>query len=133
MSTDAGQPLGSSDDRRDIWRLPEVLDVRTVRRRLDQPKRLTIRGEDRYLDDVMEVEVEVSEPFEVRALGPVLWIGDEPLTIAEEAGENRYRFLVPEPAALLEGAPVELSWNTPDAPRSQTKYTYREMADLEPI
>jgi len=125
MSTDTGESLASPDDRRDIWRLPQVLDIRTVQRRLERPRRLTIRGEDRYLDDVVEVEVDVSEPFEIRALGPVLWIGQEPLTIAEQAGENRYRFLVPDPDVLRDGAPVELSWNSPSAPRTATNFIYQ--------
>ncbi|MEP6468207.1 MAG: hypothetical protein ABJC24_00390 [Chloroflexota bacterium] len=124
MPTDAGQPLESPDDRRDLWRLPEILEIRPLRRRLPNPRRLTVRGEDRYIEEAVEIEVTVSEPFAIRALGPTLWVGEEPLTIAELVEPNRYRFLALNPQSLEAGAPIALSWSARNAPRIETKYRY---------
>jgi hypothetical protein len=123
MATDAGQPVASGD-RHDIWRLPEILEVRTAFRRFDPPRRVTRLGVDLFVEEAVEVGVELSEPFEIRALGPALWIGDEPLTIAEGDGPTSYRFLAFEPDALKPGAPIALSWNASDAPRVATKYLF---------
>jgi hypothetical protein len=67
----------------------------------------------------------VSEPFTIRALGPVLWVGDEPLTVAEGDGKNVYRFFSFNPPALKADAPISLGWNTPGAPLEKTPYHYQ--------
>lgn len=123
MATDAGQPV-STGDRRDIWRLPEIVEVRTALRHFDPPRRVTVRGDDLLIEEAVEVGVEVSEPFEIRALGPALWIGNEALTLARGDGPNRYQFLALEPGALQPGAPISLSWNASGAPRAASKYRY---------
>lgn len=123
MSADAGQPI-RREIRRDLWRLPEVLNIRTLRRHLPERRRITSRGEDRWIEEAIEIEIEVSEPFEIRALGPALWVGDEPLTVAEETRPRTYRFLVTRPELIQEGAPIELAWNTPRARRVPTNYHY---------
>jgi hypothetical protein len=70
------------------------------------------------------MEIEVSEPFAIRALGPVLWIGEEPLSIAESDGNHVYRFFSFTPDALKAGAPISLSWGSPGAPKKNTSHRY---------
>ncbi len=122
MSIDSGRPLPPRQGP-DLWRLPEVLEVHTRRRHFDPPRRMTAAGVDRQIRDAVEVEIRVSEPFEIRGLGPVLWVGDVPLTVAESDG-NVYRFLATEPEALKQDAPISLAWNTAGAKRRETRYRY---------
>lgn len=113
----------------DLWRLPEILELHVRRRRFQREFRVTTAGKDHYVQDAIEVEIQVSEPFAVRALGPVLWIGDEPLTVAESDGKTTYRFFAFRPEALRMGDPISLSWNTPGAKRSETRFRFAMPAE----
>jgi len=101
-----------------------VLDVHFRRRHFDPARRVTSAGVDRQERDAIEIEIHVSEPFQIRALGPVLWVGEEALTSAEGNGKNRYRFFSFKPDALKADAPISLGWNTPGAPRTRTRFQY---------
>jgi hypothetical protein len=118
MNFDSGVPA----ERRpapDLWRLPDVLKVTARRRHFDSPRRVTAAGVDRQASDAIEIEIEVSEPFAIRALGPVLWVGDEPLSAAESPGKNIYRFFSFNPDALQPGAPIALSWGSTGTPKKK--------------
>lgn len=123
MNTDAGSLTPPSKEP-DLWHLPEVLNVRVRNRRFDTPRRFTTAGVDRQVSEATEVEIRVSEPFQTRALGPVLWVGNVPLTIAENEGRV-YRFFAFEPQVLRPNSPISLAWNSPAAPRNRTKFRYR--------
>lgn len=123
MATDSGERQRRHRSP-DLWQLPDVLDVQVHRRRFDPPRRVTTAGVDRHIDEATEVEIRVSRPFVIRALGPVLWVGDEPLTIAEGDGKTIYRFLSFEPQRLAPGAPIALAWNTANPPRKETDFRY---------
>jgi hypothetical protein len=85
---------------------------------------VTTDGIDRHLDEAVEIEIRVSEPFVIRALGPVLWVGNEPLTIGESSSEDLYGFFSFEPATLQDDAPISLGWNSAGAPRKETRFRY---------
>jgi len=108
----------------DLWRLPEIEEVHVRRRRFEPAFRVTTEGVDRLVKDAVEIEIRVSEPFTVRALGPVLWVGDEPLTVAESDGKTTYRFLGFKPEALRADAPISLAWNSPGAKRNETRFRF---------
>ena len=124
MDADAPQPI-IQREAPDLWKLPNVLDLRIRWRRFEPPRRVTVAGKDTFHREAVEVEVKVSEPFEVRALGPVLWVGDQPLTIADNPSEGIYRFYAFTPDALRAETPIALAWNSPGAPRKETKYVYK--------
>jgi hypothetical protein len=109
----------------DLKHLPDVLDVHTRIRRFDPARRVTTHGVHRQVRSAVEIEVRLSEPFAIRTLGPVLWIGEEPLSIAESDGGNTYRFFSLEPEHLQAGAPIALSWGERGSPRKMTKFHYR--------
>jgi hypothetical protein len=109
----------------DLQRLPDVLDVQVRTRRFDPPRRTTSHGVDRQVESAVEIELRLSEPFTIRALGPVLWIGEEPLSSAESDGGVIYRFFSFEPDRLRVEAPIALSWGDRDSPRKVTSYRYR--------
>jgi hypothetical protein len=108
----------------DLWRLPKILDVHIRRRHFDPPRRVTSEGVDREVSDAVEVAIRVSEPFTIRALGPVLWVGNEPLTVAERDGDDTYHFFSFRPETLRHDAPISLAWNSTGAPRTDTRYRY---------
>ncbi|HMK29714.1 MAG TPA: hypothetical protein VK473_08535 [Terriglobales bacterium] len=123
MSIDSGGPSPKPKPI-DLWRLPEILELRVRRRHFEPAFRVTTEGKDRLVRDAVEVEIRVTEPFPIRGLGPVLWIGDEPLTIAESDGKKTYRFLAFKPNALRADAPISLSWNSPGARRTETRFRF---------
>src|SRR5713226_4224565 len=100
-----------------LWGLLDVRQVEVRRRRFDPPRRVTDQGVDREVRSAVEIEIRVSEPFAIRALGPVLWVGDEPLTVAESDGKELYRFFSFKPQALKPNASISLAWNSSSAPR----------------
>jgi hypothetical protein len=115
----------------DLWRLPEVRDVRIRWRRFEPPRRVTSEGVDRAVKEAIEIELVLSSRFAIRALGPVLWVGDEALALAEGDGENVYRFFTFEPESLRPGAPIALAWNSPGARRHPTEYRYDPPSETE--
>jgi hypothetical protein len=123
MIFDAGVPA-EQRPAPDIWKLPDVLRVTTHHRHFDPPRRITTAGVDRPVTDAVEIEIQVSEPFVTRAVGPVLWVGDEPLSVAEGGDKNIYRFLAFKPDALKAGAPIALSWGADPAARKNTAHRY---------
>jgi hypothetical protein len=123
-NTDSGAPLPPHVSP-DLWRLPDVLDLRVRRRHFDPPFRLTVKGVDHMESDAIEIEIRVSEPFAIRALGPVLWVGDEPLTSAESDGKDVYRFFAFKAEELRPDAPISLSWGATGAPRKDIGRRYK--------
>lgn len=123
MDSDAPRPIVQREAP-DLWRLPDLLDVHIRWRRFERPRRVTIAGKDTFYEEAVEVEVRVSEPFQIRALGPVLWVGEEPLTIADTPSKGVYRFYAFDPDKLRAEAPLALSWNSPGAERKSSKYVY---------
>ncbi len=123
MNTDAGARTPPPKEP-DLWHLPEVREVRIRNRRFDPPRRVTTAGIDRNVTDAIEIEIRVSEPFAIRALGPVLWIGNVPLTVAEN-DRNVYRFFAFDPKLLRPNSPISIAWNSPNAPRKPTRRRYR--------
>jgi hypothetical protein len=100
----------------DLSRLPRIIDVRGVLRRYREP-RVTYSGLERVEHhEAVEIVVTTDSPFPVRALAPVLHVGDVPIDHWEMEGENVYRFFAYEPDRLTEGAPTTLAW--PDDPVS---------------
>lgn len=130
MNSDSGDRVSRSS--RDLWRLPEIRGLEVRWRRFDKPRRVTVRGKDHEVDEGLEVVVQLSEPFEVRALGPVLWIGEVPLTIVDGDGETEYRFLATDPDSLQPGDEIALSWSAHGAPREASAYRFEPPNETTP-
>lgn len=106
-----------------LSKLPDVVSLEIRRRHFERPRRVTSKGVDRFVSDAIEFEVRVSEPFPSRALGPALWVGDEPLTSADVDGLT-YHFFAFEPERLRPGAPISLGWSSPSEARKQTSHQF---------
>lgn len=55
--------------------------------------------------------VTTEKPIPVRALGPVLYVGQTALTEVTEVGPQTYRFLAHRPQDLERGTPIHLGWS----------------------
>ena len=106
-----------------LSKLPDVVSLEIRRRHFDQPRRVTRKGVDRFVSDAIEFEVRISEPFPIRALGPALWVGDEPLTSAESDGLT-YHFFAFEPEKLRPDAPISIGWSSPSEAHKETPYRF---------
>jgi hypothetical protein len=123
MTADPGAKIAQPKSP-DLSHLPDILDLQVHARRFDPPRRFTTNGIDGQADAGIEVEVKLSEPFLIRALSPVLWIGEQPLTEMECTG-NTCRFYAFDPQRLTKDGPIALSWGFSGAPRKMTNLHYR--------
>ena len=122
MTTDAGGPRGRHEFI-DLSKLPDLIDLHVRHRQFDPPRRVTQRGVDQYVTQAVEFEVEVSEQFPIRALGPALWVGDQALTSADSDGLT-YRFYAFEPDRFVQDAPIALGWSSPSEARKPTRFRF---------
>ena len=122
MSNDQGtrEPRG----RRPDFRLPEVLGVLARRARFEPPAHRNFESSLPALDSTVEFLVETAGPIPARALAPVLYVGDVPLTEVSAEDETHYRFVAMAPDQLREGAPVTLGWSGLAAERVETGYRF---------
>jgi hypothetical protein len=111
-----------------LWHLPDVLAVEVHHVRYRRPRRHTIQGKDHEISEAVEITIETSEPFIIRALNPALFVGDIALTPTEGEGDRRYRFVALQPGELKPGAPISIAWNSPGAPQKATGFTYQPPA-----
>jgi hypothetical protein len=123
MDSDAPRPYVQREAP-DLQRLPDILEVHIRWRQFEKPRRVTVAGKDTFYKEAVEFELRVSEPFQIRALGPVLWVGDEPLTVADSVSTGVYRFYSFAPDKLRANASIALGWNSAGAERKTTNYVY---------
>ena len=107
MSSDAGavEPQLPRPD----FSLPEIKSVRRRRTRF-RPRRRNFESALPDVDDAIEFLVETDGPIPVRALGPVLHVGDAVLTEVEADDETHYRFVALSPEQISPDAPVRPGW-----------------------
>jgi hypothetical protein len=107
--------------------LPEVISVSVRRLRHERPVRRNFSSALPTVENAVEVVVETSAPIPIRALGPVLWVGDAPLTEVTADDETHYRFRGLEPRRLTPNAPMRLGWSgQPPADTRATRFTFAE-------
>lgn len=129
MSTDAGQ-LEPSEPQPE-FDLPQVADLRVRRVPLEPAQRRNFTSALPRLDSTVEFVVETDAPIPVRALAPVLYVGETPVTEVSADDATRYRFVALHPDALEPGAPIRLGWSgRPIAESVQTDFRFEKPADL---
>ncbi len=111
-----------------LWHLPDILAVEVHHVRFKRPRRYTVQGKDNEVSEAVEITIETSEPFLIRALNPALFVGDIALTATEGEGDRRYRFLAFQPDDLKPGEAISIAWNSPGAPRKATGFAYQPPA-----
>lgn len=124
MTNDQGQrePRG----RRPDFRLPGVLGVVARRTRFEPPVRRNFESVLPTLESTVEFLVETDGPIPARALAPVLYVGDTPVTEVSADDETHYRFVALAPDDLRAGAPVSLGWSGLAAERVETAFYFED-------
>ena len=122
MSNDQGtrEPRG----RRPDFRLPAVLGVVARRTRFEPPAHRNFESSLPALDNTVEFLVETDGPIPARALAPVLYVGDAPVTEVSAQDETHYRFVAVTPDQLPVHAPVTLGWSGLARERVETGYVF---------
>ena len=99
------------------FQLPRIVSVTARSIRFEPPVRRNFRSELPALDSTVEFLVETDTPIPIRALAPVIYVGDTPVTEVFAEDETHYRFTALQPAELREGEPVTLGWSGAPARR----------------
>jgi hypothetical protein len=102
-----------------------VLRVHAILVRYPKPKPHAKGSRIVEATEAVEILVETSAPFPVGAYGPVLYVGDVPLSESERLGERIYRFFGYEPTELEEGAPISVGWFGQDEKGRRTTTGHR--------
>ncbi len=92
-------------------RLPRVVSIATRLVRFVPPERRNFASSLPRLERTVEFLVETDGPIPVRALSPVVYVGDVPVAEVAADDDTHYRFTAMEPERLEEGAPVTLGWS----------------------
>lgn len=92
-------------------RLPRVVSIATRLVRFEPPQRRNFESSLPRLERTVEFLVETAGPIPTRALSPVVYVGDVPVTEVAADDDTHYRFTAMEPERLEEGAPVTMSWS----------------------
>lgn len=118
MTDDPGrrEPRGP----RPTFRLPHVTHVEVRRAHVEPPPHRNFPSLLPALDTV-EILVETDGPVPVRDVGPVLFVGDVPVTEVTADDERHYRFLALRPDELRAGAPMVLGWAGQTSDRVDTR------------
>jgi hypothetical protein len=112
------------------WSLPEIVDIKIMRISYQGPKRRFFVSYLAKYTEAIEFLVKTTGPLPIRALSPVLYVGDVPINEYEVVGENIFRFLAFEPDQLVEGAPISLGWpGQPPEKRIKTRIRYELNGD----
>jgi hypothetical protein len=111
------------------WELPQIADVSIRNARYEpRPTRNFVNPRD-AVSDAVEIVVSLQSPLPIRAMAPVLWVGDERLTESEAVDREgkQIRFWGLNRSGLQDGAPITLAWmnEEPQAPRDTARFTYR--------
>jgi hypothetical protein len=117
--------LASPHPDKSLWRLPEVLSVETRHAVYREPRIYWAGTEDRRARQVVEFLVRTSTGLPIRALPPVLLVGDVPVGECRQEGKNLYRYFAYEPERLQPGAPISLGWPNQPRPRRATRFRYQ--------
>ena len=109
----------------DFRRLPEILQVEIRHVHYSKPRPYVDGLRLLEIREGIEITIRTSEEFPVRALSPVLFVGDVALTEGEQVGEKLYRFYFPYVERLKEEEPISLGWTRNPKDRVQTPFVYK--------
>lgn len=108
MSSDSGKRL--PDLPRADFSMPKVLDIQIRATQFEAPRLRNFASSLSSNDDAVEFIVKTDGPIPIRALGPVLYVGETEVTEVTEVGPNTYRFVAPARERLTQDAAISLSW-----------------------
>jgi hypothetical protein len=99
--------------------LPRVVAVTSRLTTFEPPKHRNFESQVPRVEGTVEFLVETDGPIPIRALAPVLYVGETPAAAVGADDDTHYRFVVLEPSRLRDGEPVALGWmGAPPSERS---------------
>jgi hypothetical protein len=97
--------------------LPRIVNLTTRLATYDVPKIFFVGPERKEVRRALEITIQTDGRIPVRAISPVLWLGDAAIAEMEKVGINQYRFYAIEPSRLRDGAAIAFGW--PEVPPGQ--------------
>jgi hypothetical protein len=109
-----------------LWKLPDIMEIKIKLIPYQPPKLRHFKSYLSRYSKAIEFLVKTNGPIPIRALSPVLYVGNVPVTESGRVKENVLRFLAFELAQLKDGEAISLGWigQTKDT-RIQTKFQYK--------
>lgn len=108
------EPAGGNQEPRipkpDMFALPNILKIEITRVRFREPRPYYVGQERIESSRGAELRVRTDGPIPIRALSPVLYVGDAAIDAYEEIGENHYLFTAYRVDELKEGALISFGW-----------------------
>jgi len=119
---ESGNLEEQSRPRSDPYAMPEILKLEITSARYQEPRPYYL-GSDR-LEAMTGVEflIQTDGPIPIRALSPLLIVGEVTIDAYDEVGANRYRFVAFDVDNLKEGTPISLGWSKTTAVESGFRY-----------
>jgi hypothetical protein len=128
MPFDQAQQIETA--RRPNWEMPEMTGVKIRAAEFRPRATRNFKTPMAEAKDAVEIVVSFKTPPPARAMAPVLYVGDTPLTESEAVDKEgkEMRFWAFDRSKLKEGAPLEVRWMG-EAPASKAeakaaKFTY---------
>lgn len=123
--SDPNRPSATSGEERriNLWRLPHLVSVATRQVTFPEPRTYYVGSERRETRQVVELRVKTSAPIPVRAVTPILVVGETAIADYTTEGANTYTFTAYQPERLESGAPIRWGW--PGAPDRLTTTRFR--------
>ncbi len=110
------------------WELPEIVDVqsRLANYRPRKPRNFASPLE--AVKNAVEIVVTLESPLPIRAMAPVLYVGDTQLTESEAVDKEglQLRFWGLERERLADGAPIALGWMGSRREQRKTKFAFHK-------
>lgn len=111
--------------------LPRILDVKIALKRFSEPYVYYMGGEDRTAYQAVEILVSTSSPFPIKAVTPVIYIGEVEIPRYTTEGYNLYRFMEFEFNRLKPGAPIFIGWPYTPPLKFITEFRYQLGSELK--
>ena len=112
--------------------LPNIKDIRIQLITYKPPKHRYFESSFSKYKEAIEFKVLTDRPIPVRALSPVLHIGNTSITEGESLSPNEYRFLAFKINELEDNTPIYFAWQgDPDYMRIKTRFTYKKPTKIE--
>ncbi len=115
---------GGEEPRINLWRLPRLVSVAVRRVTYPQPRVYYVGSERRETRQAVELRVETSEPIPVRAVTPILMIGETAIADYNTEEATRYCFVAYEPERLELGAAIRWGWPGPSEALVATPFRF---------
>lgn len=125
MPFDQAPPLEVA--RRPDWELPEITAVQAKATEYRPRAPRNFAHPLPAVTDAVEIVVTVAAPLPIRAMAPVLYVGDVPLTESQPVDRDgrQIRFWGFERARLRTGAPITLGWSGEPRPKGKKRTKFK--------